>query len=327
MRLAVRIALIAGLALLIGLIAHEGSSILTPIVRAGWVLLWLVPLHTLPIVLDSRGWQALLEERLAPGVLFWIATVRESVNRLLPVANIGGELVGIRLLAAQGTDGVVAAASVTTETLLSLFSQYLFVALGVSCLLRVTHTVHSVSEALIGMGASLPMIVLLSVLLRYGSVFERLEKLAVRFLGEETLSFLNGKSASLDAAIRALIAQPARLLGTLGWQFAGLLASVLETWLALRWLGHPVGFGAAIALESLTQVARNFIFLVPAGLGVQEATLVGVGHLLGIDGDLALALSLAKRMREILFGAPVLLSWYWIEGRKELQHVRGPSRP
>ena len=327
MRLAVRIALVAGLALLIGLIAHEGSAILTPLMRAGWVLLWLVPLHTLPIVLDSRGWQALLEERVAPGTLFWIASVREAVNRLLPVANIGGELIGIRLLVAQGTEGVVAAASVTTETLLTLFSQYLFVALGISCLLRVTHTVHSVSEALIGLGASLPVILLAAVLLRNGSVFERLEKLLVRMLGEETLSFLNGKSASLDAAIRALINQPARLLGTLGWQFAGLLSSVIETWLALRWLGHPVGYGAALAIESLTQVARNFIFLVPAGLGVQEATLIGVGHLLGIDGDLALALSLAKRMREILFGAPALLSWYWIEGRKELQHVRGSSRP
>lgn len=326
MRLAVRIALLCGLALLIGLIAHQGGSILTPIMRAGWVLLWLVPLHVLPILLDSRGWQALIARRVHPARLLWIASVREAVNRLLPVANVGGELVGIRLLAASGTDGVEAASSVTTETLLTLFSQYLFVALGVTCLLRLTHTVHSVTEALIGLGASLPMIVLAAVLLRYGSVFERLEKLAVRMLGEDTLSFLNGKSASLDAAIRSLIAQRGRLIETLGWQYAGLLASVIETWLALRWLGHPVGFGAALALESLAQVARNFIFVVPAGLGVQEATLVGVGALLGINGDLALALSLAKRMREILFGSPALLSWYWVEGRKELQHVRSSSR-
>ncbi len=326
MRTAVRIALFAGLALLIGLIVHEGGSIVRPLMRAGWVLLWLVPLHVLPLLLDSRGWQALIERRVPAGLLLWIATVREAVNRLLPVANIGGELVGIRLLTATGIEGVQAAASVTTETLLTLFSQYLFVALGVTCLLRLTHTVHLASGALIGLGASLPVIVLLGILLRYGSVFERLEKTAVRLLGEETLSFLNGKSASLDAAIRRLIAQRLRLLQTLSWQLIGMISGTIETWLALRWLGHPVGFGAALALESLTQAARNFIFLVPAGLGVQEATLVGVGHLLGIDGDLALALSLAKRMREILFGTPALLSWYWTEGRKELQHARSSSR-
>ena len=326
MRTAVRIALFAGLALLIGLIVHEGGSIVRPLMRAGWVLLWLVPLHVLPLLLDSRGWQALIERRVPAGLLLWIATVREAVNRLLPVANIGGELVGIRLLTATGIEGVQAAASVTTETLLTLFSQYLFVALGVTCLLRLTHTVHSASGALIGLGATLPVIVLLGILLRYGSVFERLEKTAVRLLGEETLSFLNGKSASLDAAIRRLIAQRLRLLQTLSWQLIGMISGTIETWLALRWLGHPIGFGAALALESLTQAARNFIFLVPAGLGVQEATLVGVGHLLGIDGDLALALSLAKRMREILFGTPALLSWYWTEGRKELQHARSSSR-
>jgi uncharacterized membrane protein YbhN (UPF0104 family) len=105
-----------------------------------------------------------------------------------------------------------------------------------------------------------------------------------------------------------------------------MVAGSLETWLALRWLGHPVPFGAAIALESLTMTVRNFAFLVPAGLGVQEASLIGFGALLGVNGELALALSLAKRMREILFGVPALLSWYWVEGRRELQHVRGPGK-
>jgi hypothetical protein len=31
-------------------------------------------------------------------------------------------------------------------------------------------------------------------------------------------------------------------------------------------------------------------------------------------------------MREILFGTPALLSWYWIEGRKELRPVRHAER-
>jgi len=329
MRLAVRIALAAGLALLVGLILHEGSAILVPLARAGGVLLWLVPLHALPILLDSLGWRALLgrSNETAHGTLFWIASVREGINRLLPAANIGGELVGIRLLADTGVDGVAAAASVTTEVLLTVVSQYLFVALGVLCLLRITHTVQLADDALIGLGVSLPLVVSLAVLLRYGSVFERLERLAVRLLGEQSLSFLAGQSASLDAAVRELCTDFPRLATTLAWQVTAMVSGSIETWLALRWLGHPVPFGAAIALESLTLAVRNFAFLVPAGLGVQEASLVAFGALLGIDGNLALALSLAKRMREILFGVPALLSWYWVEGRRELQHVRGPGKP
>lgn len=328
MRLAVRIALAAGLALLVWLIMREGSAILVPLARAGRVLLWLVPLHALPILLDSLGWRVLIarwrESRIAN--LFWIASIREGINRLLPAANIGGELIGIRLLCETGVDGVAAAASVTTEVVLTIVSQYLFVMLGVLCLLRLTNTVQFADDVLIGLAASLPLIVALAMLLRYGSIFERMERIAVRFLGEQTLSFLTGQSASLDAAIRELCADVPRLLTAMAWQVTGMVSGSLETWLALRWLGHPVTFGAAIALESLTMTVRSFAFLVPAGLGVQEASLIGFGALLGINGELALALSLAKRMREILFGVPALLSWYWVEGRRELQHVRGPGK-
>ena len=328
MRIAVRIALLAGLALLIALIVHEGSAIFIPIARAGRVLLWLVPLHAVPLLLDSLGWRVLIarwrESRI--GTLFWIAGVREGVDRLLPAANIGGALVGIRLLAERGVDGVVAAASVTTETVLTVVSQYVFVMVGVLCLLRLTDTVQFADDVLIGLAASLPLVVLLAVLLRYGSVFARMERLAVRLLGEQKLSFLAGQSANLDAAIGELCSDRSRLLTTVAWQVTGMVSGSLETWLALRWLGHPVPFGAAVALESLTLAVRNFVFLVPAGLGVQEASLVGFGALLGVNGDLALALSLAKRMREILFGVPALLSWYWVEGRRELQHVRGSGK-
>jgi putative membrane protein len=328
MRVAVRIALAAGLALLVVLILRQGSAILIPLARAGRVLLWLVPLHAVPILLDSLGWRVLIgrwrESRV--GTLFWIASIREGINRLLPAANIGGELVGIRLLAETGVDGVAAAASVTTEVVLTVISQYVFVMIGVLCLLRLTNTVQFADGVLIGLGASLPLVVLLALLLRYGSIFERLERLAVRFLGGQTLSFLAGQSASLDAAIRQLCTDPPRLLTAAAWQVTGMVTGSLETWLALRWLGHPVPFGAAIALESLTMTVRNFAFLVPAGLGVQEASLVGFGALLGVNGELALALSLAKRMREVLFGVPALLSWYWVEGRRELQHVRGSGK-
>jgi hypothetical protein len=68
-----------------------------------------------------------------------------------------------------------------------------------------------------------------------------------------------------------------------------------------------------LTLESLTQAAKSVFFMVPAALGVQEAGLMGVGLLLGLGPDMALALSLAKRLREVLFGVPALLVWQWKE--------------
>ena len=303
------------------LIAREGAqAILSLLSRAGWVLFLLVPLHALPLLLDVLGWRALIAGRSRLTALFFIACIREAVNRLLPLGSVGGELVGIRLLAQQGFDGTMAAASVIVELAVTLATQYLFVVLGVVCLLRLTDAMRLSGGLLLGLCASLLLLALFIALLRNGAIFGRMERVAKRLLGLNTqASSVLFQGSCLDAAIRELFAAHGRLARTLLWQFAGLVVGCAETWLALRWLGHPVGFAAALALESLTQAARHLFFLVPAGLGVQEAGLIGVGHVLGIGTDVAIALSLAKRMREILFGLPALVAWQWVEGRRGLR--------
>jgi hypothetical protein len=55
---------------------------------------------------------------------------------------------------------------------------------------------------------------------------------------------------------------------------------------------------------------------------VQEVGLVAVGHVLGISGEVAIALSLAKRMIRIVFGVPALLAWQWTETHGGLGRVR-----
>jgi hypothetical protein len=44
--------------------------------------------------------------------------------------------------------------------------------------------------------------------------------------------------------------------------------------------------------------------------------LIIFGKTLGIDAELALAVSMAKRVREVLLGVVSLLSWQWMEGRQ-----------
>jgi putative membrane protein len=314
MKLAARIALIAGLSVMILLIVHEGAvGIIKLLSQAGWMLLWLLPLHVIPLLLDAAGWRAIIAVRCRLFTLFLIAVVRQAVNGLLPVANIGGELVGIRLLARTGVDGTSAAASVIVEVLLTLVGQYLLVALGVVFLLQFTEAMQLTNELLLGLAASAPIIVLLILLLRHGSVFERLQHIAARLGPNLRDSGLTVRGADVDAAIGTLFRAHARLGRAIGWQFLGLLAECLETWITLRILGVSVGFSKALILESLTQAARQFLFIVPAGLGVQELGLVALGHVLGIGSDVALALSLAKRMTRIVFGVPALLAWQWTE--------------
>ena len=329
MKTLLRITLIMGFCVLIGLVVREGvQSIFKLLSRAGWLLVLLVPLHVLPLILDVLGWRELLIGRGRVRWLFVIACIREAINRLLPVANVGGEIVGVRLLARLGTDSAAAASSVIVETLITLVSQYLFVVCGVMCLLQLTQSMHLGAGIFMGLFAVLPILALLVAILHQGSVFRRLELLARRLFGSPSQSQNSmWQGDRVDAAIRELLLAYGRCGRALCWQFCGLVAGCIETWLALAWLGHPIGFAAALALESLTQAARHFIFIVPAGLGVQEAGLIGVGHLVGLDTDTAIALSLAKRTREILFGLPSLAAWYWLEGRSRLTTKRSLDIP
>jgi putative membrane protein len=316
-KISVRIALALGLGVVIALIAIEGAGTIADLLyRAGWILLLLVPLQLLPLYLDVLGWRMLILTRVRVPMLFLIATVRQAVNRLLPVANVGGEIIGIRLLRQQGLDGTAATASVIIELLLALVAQYFFVALGVMCLFARTDNARVMHALIVGLAACLPPLVLMVVVLRHGQVFLRIEHMAKRLFSR----WLDGQGldhgARLDAKIRETFAARTRIFQALGWQFAGFVVGSSETWLALRWLGHPVSVADALVLESLTQAAKSVFFMVPAALGVQEAGLVGAGLLLGLGSDVALALSLAKRMREVLFGLPALAAWQWMEGRK-----------
>ena len=323
MRAALRVGFLVGLSALIILIVREGAGvILSTLSRAGLVLLWLLPLNAVALWLDAAGWQCLVPGRPALHSLFVIASIRQAVNRLLPVAGIGGELVGIRLLSALGTPRTWAAASITVEVLLTLISQYLFVAIGVLCLAQITGTLHLLNGVLLGLAISLPAIVLITAALRHGSIFERIERFASRVLGRNVLTqAVTVQAAQLDGAVRELLQTNGRLSAAVAWQLAGHLATSAENWLVMKWLGHPISVGAAIVLESLTLAARNLVFLVPAGLGVQELTLIGLGRFMGLSSDLAIALSLAKRVRELLYGLPALLLWQWMETRRALNSV------
>lgn len=314
MRSIVRVAFVLGLLVVLVLVVREGvQSIASLLAQAGWVLLLLVPLHTLPLLLDVMGWRVLIPARTHLPTLFLIASIREAINRLLPVANIGGELIGIQLLTRQGISGTTAASSVIVETLLNIVAQYLFLILGVACLLNVTGNVQALGGLLIALAGGLPVALLLIWSFRTGGSFRILKKLTAGVFGSrKSASSVLDKMAGVDVAIRELTAAHGRLARAVVWQLTGLITGCLESWLALRWLHHPVSPSGALAVESLTMAARSFVFVAPAGLGVQEAGLIGVGHLLGISSDVAIALSLAKRMREIVFGLPALAAWHWM---------------
>lgn len=319
-----------GISILIALVVRNGAGdVLHVIGQAGFALLWLVPFHALPLLLDAYAWRILLGARAPLAFLWWVATVREAVSRLLPVVGVGGEIVGIRLARWRVGDASRVSASVIVEVLVTIAVQYAFSALGVVLILASTggSGAKTIGLALL---LSLPLPILAVALLRRGGVFHAIERYAARALGRghRLLQGIDGKR--LDAEIDALMYRTGILFRAFVWQFAGYLLGALETYWALAMLGHPVSVGGAVAIEALTQAVRHAAFMVPGGLGVQEAAVVVLAQMFGVDREVAFSLALVKRMREVIFGSVALGSWQLAElarARRVAQAARRDTSP
>jgi len=89
----------------------------------------------------------------------------------------------------------------------------------------------------------------------------------------------------------------------------------IEVCLALHFLGHDIGFASGLIIESLGQATKAAGFAVPGALGIQEGGYIVIGRALGLSPEVAIALSLMKRLRESALGVPGLIFWQCTEAR------------
>lgn len=288
---------------------------------AGWRLLWLVPVHIVPLACYGIAWGSLLAGADRPGnaYLTWGAIVRESVAGLLPVARIGGEVVGVRLLVRRQVPVERASASVIVELSLTIAAQTVFAAVGLALLAtqskagRMGGAVRVVSIALVVSVAALPAFIF--VVRRWGRPVFGFALRMVERLGGATRESTEAGAAQFHDALERLFSDRRALAACGAWQLAGFFLQSLEPWVMLRIVGAPATVRGAIVLESMTNAVQSALFLVPAGLGTQEGSFLLFGAALGLSPQIALALSLARRVRQLLLGVPALVSWYWVERR------------
>jgi uncharacterized membrane protein YbhN (UPF0104 family) len=100
------------------------------------------------------------------------------------------------------------------------------------------------------------------------------------------------------------------LFNLLAW-----LASAAGAWIGLRLMGVAVSFLAIVMVESLIFTLRSVAFVVPGALGVQEVGYLALAPIAGIAPEAILALSLAKRARDLAIGLPTLICWQLMEAR------------
>ncbi len=293
-------------------------------------LVGIVVVRALIVLLCGLAWARLLAGlgaavpdggRVETGAFVILRFVREGVNVLLPVASVGGEVVGGRLLTFWGVAGSFAAASLLADMLIQVATQVGFTVLGAGLLWRLpgeaaaTLARWTVEVAAVAVAA----VAAFFALQRLGSargLERRLAGLLRRVLGGPEPGAAAGPSVrdALDAVWgrdrRGPLAQ-ATLLHAAGW-----LLGAAEIWIVLACIGVEASLTEVLVLESLSQAIKSAAFPVPSGLGVQEGGFVFVGALFGLDAGLAIALSLAKRVPDVVLGLPALLVWQTLEARR-----------
>lgn len=105
---------------------------------------------------------------------------------------------------------------------------------------------------------------------------------------------------------RTMIHRPRIVLISLGWGVLVQLLSVVATWL----LGHGLGIELPLAAWCIVIGGLSVVLLAPitlGGLGLREASLVGLLGLFGVDPQTALALALAILAIQLAIGAAGVL--------------------
>ncbi len=308
----------AGLALACWLLAAFGVGRIAGLIsRAGWLGVGaVIVFHLVQLVFSAAAWRVIIGPVAGRPTLTGFCRlrwIREGVNNLLPVAQIGGEFAVARLLRRGGMELAPSVAGTVADLTLEMLTQVAFTLVGLGLLL------HGVGAG--GIAGYVAGFLIVGTLLGAGflgaqwlGLARALEAGLIR-LGRALGWAGAGQVAGLHQALLSCYRDPRRVAWASCWHMVSWLLGGLEVCLALHVLGHDVGLSPGLVIESLGQALKAAGFAVPGALGVQEGGLIVVCGLFHVSPELAIALSLLKRLREVVLGVPGLIAWQWSEAQ------------
>jgi putative membrane protein len=320
-------ALLAGLVLAVAVALWCGlDAVAGALARAGWLGLFAVSAyHLVPKALCGAAWWLVLP-RGSGGLarFFGFRWLRDGANDLLGVVPAAGELAAVRAMALRGIPVRLGAASTIVDLTVEMAAQCAFIALVLVLLGAARPDQRIIVPAAIGLA-------LLAALLG-GLVVVQHRRGAVRLLDRVTTWLARGLGLALalqldrlHATIAALYAARRRVAGAFALHLLAWIVGIGEGWIGLALMGVPVGALDIVMLETGAFILRSAGFMLPGALGIQEGGYALLAPLIGIPADAALALSLLKRGRELMLGAPACMVWQLGEGRRLWRGRRAQS--
>jgi putative membrane protein len=325
MKLRLAILATVGVALTLYLVRYVGwHAVLSAVGALGFVGFGVFSLCGLLVfVLLGAAWQVLLAGPDVPrlALLMRARLVRDAAAEVLPFSQLGGIALGVRAAILQGLAAPLAAASMIVDVTTEMVAQIAYAALGVAILAarapQDSHVASFVAVSATGLALAAIAAVLFIAVQRHGGRIAA--RLGARLLRGATASLTGWTSLTgLRTALETIYRSPVRVALSAALHLAAWIANGAVVWLGFRLIGARLDLEAALGIESLVYAIRSVAVFIPNALGVQEGAYVILGPLFGVGADMALAMSVLKRARDIAIGVPVLLLWQGAEGRRAL---------
>jgi putative membrane protein len=309
---------LAGVAVVTGLVIYYGAGdvlrVLTSVRASGFVLYIIAQLCiTLGLGLC---WRMLLRSRQRGS--YWLCTwgrlVRDATGEFLPFSQVGGYVLGARVITLGGVDAPHATASTLGDITTEFLAQLVFVGAGLSILSRLAPGSALLLPVTIGLSVAVLMGVAL-VLVQRGGGAKLFRGLATKIAGAA------GEGAAMNItklqdSLNIMYAERDRLAWSAFFHLVCWFGTATASYIGFHALGVEITYLDAICIEAMLHAIMALAFFIPGRVGIQEAAYTALGGIFGVPPDIALSLSLMRRARDFVIAVPVLVIWQGIEAKR-----------
>ncbi len=309
---------LAGIAVVTGLVIYFGAGdVLRALTSVKISNFALYIASQLGIVLGlGLCWRILLRSRMKGSfwLCVWGRAVRDATGEFLPFSQVGGYVIGARVMTIGGVDGADSAASTLADLTTEFLAQVVFVGIGLAILADKAPGSQLLVPVAIGLCVAVVMGVGL-VLAQRGrgtAVFAGIARRIAGATGEGAA----GQMERFQASLNIMYGERGRIALAAFLHLVCWFGTATASYVGFHALGVPLNFLDAICIEAMLHAILALAFFVPGRVGIQEATYTLLGGIFGIPPDIALSLSLLRRARDFVIAIPVLIVWQGIEARR-----------
>jgi len=314
LRAAKLLLLIAGMAVGAYLFLQHAGTIAESLRQVGWGFLPFMGASFAIYALDTWGWRLCFVDGQPPigfARLFGVRMGGEAVNKITPLASMGGEPLKAFLITRDGATLSEGMASVAISKNVMTLAQIAFIYLAVALGLRVIPG----KDGLLWGLTIFPSLVLLGCVV--AAVLDFRFRRSKSVSGERAVpADWRGSLINLWSKVADFYYTHPReflnafLLFLLGWG-----AGALELYTAGLALRFQLSWWDAVALEGLIMSVNMATFFIPANAGSQEGGFALLAPLFGIATPHGVALAVLRRCRDVIWVAYGLGYLALTEGR------------